>query len=170
LQAVAVRATCFKSKLSLFVVYLPPSLNSLKWRKADIEDLVSRLPPPVLLLGDFDAHSTSWGCSNTDSKGKVIEDFLLQNNLSVLNNGSSTYLHPGTGSTSAVDISICHLSLFLDLSWSAHEDFCGSDQPTTFLFSFNLAPPSPACNANPSWKLSKATWVTFSQKADSCLV
>ena len=96
-------------------VYLPPSL---KWRKADIEDLVNQLPPPVLILGDFNAHSTSWGCTNTDSKGKVIEDFLLQSNLSILNNGSSTYLHPGTGSTSAIDLSICQPSLFLDLSWS----------------------------------------------------
>ena len=121
LQAVAVRATCFKT-VTVCSIYLPPSL---KWRKADIEDLFTQLPPPVLLLGDFNAHNTSWGCNNTDSKGKVIEDFLLQSNLSILNNGSSTYLHPGTGSTSAIDISICQPSLFLDLSWSAHEDLCG---------------------------------------------
>jgi len=114
LQTVAVRATCFKT-VTICSVYLPPSL---KWRKADTEDLVNQLPPPVLILGDFNAHSTDWGCTNTDSKGKVIEDFLLQSNLSILNNGSSTYLHPGTGSTSAIDLSICQPSLFLDLSWS----------------------------------------------------
>jgi len=108
-------------------------------------------------------HSTSWGCNNTDSKGKVIEDFLLQSNLSILNNGSSTYLHPGTGSTSAKDISICQPSLFLDLSWSVHEDLCGSDH---FPLLIQSSTPSPAYT-NPSWKLSKAEWVTFSEKADS---
>ena len=35
LQAVAVRATCFKT-VTVCSIYLPPSL---KWRKADIEDL-----------------------------------------------------------------------------------------------------------------------------------
>ena len=55
LQAVAVRATCFKT-VTICSVYLPPSL---KWRKADIEDLVNQLPPPVLILGDFNAHSLS---------------------------------------------------------------------------------------------------------------
>ena len=66
LQAVAIRAVCFKT-VTICSIYLPPSL---KWRKADIEDLFTQLPPPVLILGDFNAHSTSWGCTNTDSKGK----------------------------------------------------------------------------------------------------
>jgi len=58
------------------------------------------------------------GVAITHCKGKVIEDFLLQSNLTVLNNGSSTYLHPGTGSTSTIDFSV--YSLFLDLKPPSH--------------------------------------------------
>ena len=43
------------------------------------------------------AHSVSWGCFNNDSKGKIIQDLVLQQNLSLMNNGSMTYLSPASG-------------------------------------------------------------------------
>jgi len=64
-------------------------------------------PSPILLLGDFNAHSTLWGCCKTDLRGKMIEDLLLKHNLSILNDGSNTYLHPATGSSSAIDLRYC---------------------------------------------------------------
>jgi len=85
--------------LQNYLLNIPSSLFEM-----DIEDLLGQLPPPVLLLGDLNAHSTSWGCNNMDNKGEIFEDLILQSNLSILNDGSSTYLHPGTGSTSAIDI------------------------------------------------------------------
>jgi len=39
-----------------------------------------------------------------------------------LNTGNPTYFHPGTGSLSAIDLSLCQPSLYLDLSWSVHKD------------------------------------------------
>ena len=62
------------------------------------------------------AHSHLWGCHKTTIRGKQLEDFLLKHNLSVLNDGSPTYLHPATGSLSAIDLSITDPSLFLDFS------------------------------------------------------
>jgi len=41
----------------------------------------------------------------TKQRGKQFEDFLLKHNLSVLNDGSPTYLHPATGYLSARDLS-----------------------------------------------------------------
>ena len=45
---------------------------------------------PSYYLGTY-AHSTLWGCSKTDLRGKMIEDLLLKHNLSILNDGS--YCH-----------------------------------------------------------------------------
>ena len=56
-----------------------------------------------------------------------MEDFVLKQNLSLLNSGSFTYLLPGTGTTSAIDLSLCHPSLYLDVSWSVHQDICGNN-------------------------------------------
>ena len=78
--------------------------------------LLNSLPPSILLLGDFNAHITLWVDSKTDLRGKMIVDLLLKLNLSILNDGSYTYLHPATGSLSAIDLSIASPSLYLDFS------------------------------------------------------
>jgi len=103
LQAIAVRAT-FHKTISVCSIYLSPSS---KFNSSDLDNLISQLPLPILLLGDFNAHSTLWGCSKTDLRGKIIEDLLLKHNLSILNDGSNTYLHPATSSSSAIDLEYC---------------------------------------------------------------
>jgi len=45
----------------------------------------------------------------------MIEDLLSKHNLSILNDGSNTYLQPATGVSSAIDLSIASPSLYLDL-------------------------------------------------------
>ena len=136
------------------------------FNSTDLENLIAQLPPPILLLGDFNAHSTLWGCSKTDLRGKMIEDLLLKHNLSILNDGSNTYLHPATGSSSAIDLSIASPSLYLDFSWEVITDLHGSDHFPICIQSYTTAPPV----TNGTWKLSKADWTTFSSKASSDLV
>jgi len=90
LQAIAVRATCHKT-ISVCSFYLSPSS---KFNINDFDYLITQLPPPILLLGDLNAHSSLWGCCKTDVRGKLVEDILLKHNLSLLNDGSYTLL-PG---------------------------------------------------------------------------
>ena len=94
LQAIAVRVTVFKT-ITVCSVYLPPSQ---KWDIRDMEDLYRQLPTPALLLGDLNAHSQTCGCRDTNARGRCIEDFMLKQNVCVLNTGNPTYFHPGTGS------------------------------------------------------------------------
>jgi len=53
LQATAVRVTFFKV-ITVCSVYLPPFQ---RWDIKDLEELYSQLPPPAILMGDFNAHS-----------------------------------------------------------------------------------------------------------------
>jgi len=93
----------------------------------ELETLIGQLPPAVLLLGDFNAHSQQWGSNKRSSRGKMVEDFLLKSNLSLLNSGSPTYLHPATVSSSAIDLSTTHPALYLDFCWQTDPDLHGSD-------------------------------------------
>ena len=61
------------------------------------------------------------------TKEKKVEDLLSQEGLCILNDGSETYLHPGNGSYSAIDLTITDPSLVPDYSWKVHDDLCGSD-------------------------------------------
>jgi len=86
-------------------------------------------------------------------------------NLSLMNNGSMTYLSPASGVQSAIDLSICDPSLYLAFSWKTHPDLCGSDH---FPIEITCDIAS-LCQTNSSWKLSKADWNAFSNKANSLL-
>jgi len=113
-----IRVSCHRT-ITICSLYLPPSL---RWTKKYLEKLLSELPSPIILLGDFNAHSVNWGCVNNDSKGKIIQDLLLQQNLSLIsliNNASMAYLSPASNGQSSIDLSrpICDPSLYLDFFW-----------------------------------------------------
>jgi len=69
------------------------------------------------VLCDFNSHSTLWGCTKLDRRGKMVEDIITKHHLCILNDSSSTYIHPATGSSSAIDLSICSPDIFLDMQW-----------------------------------------------------
>ncbi|VDI75549.1 Hypothetical predicted protein [Mytilus galloprovincialis] len=123
LQAVAIRLSLDKT-ITLCSIYIPP--NSII-DKAKLKNLTDQLPSPFILMGDFNAHNPLWGSKTHNAKGKIIEDFVSQEGLCIFNDGSNTYLHPGNGSYSSIDITICDPSLLLDYSWRVHDDLCGSD-------------------------------------------
>ena len=157
LQAVAIRVTCRKT-ITVCSIYLPPSMA---FNTNDFYDLLHQLPPPILITGDFNSHSTLWGCTKLDRRGKMVEDILTKHNLCILNDASSTYIHPATGSSSAIDLSICSPDIFLDMQWKTLDDLCGSDHYPISI-SFGSIETS---SAVPSWKLRKADWPSFSKKA-----
>jgi Endonuclease-reverse transcriptase len=87
----------------------------------------------VLLMGDFNSHSTLWVCSSTSQKGLEIENFLMQSNLCLLNNKSTTYLHLETGTSSSLDLAFCDPTLSLNYTWSVLSDLYGSDHHPTMV-------------------------------------
>ncbi|VDI50079.1 Hypothetical predicted protein [Mytilus galloprovincialis] len=153
LQAVAIRLSLDKT-ITLCSIYIPP--NSII-DKAKLKNLTDQLPSPFILMGDFNAHNPLWGSKTHNAKGKIIEDFVSQEGLCIFNDGSNTYLHPGNGSYSSIDITICDPSLLLDYSWRVHDDLCGSDHfPIVLEHFFNSAQ-----QRVPRWKLDKADWSLF---------
>jgi len=145
LQAIALRA----KTLTICSIYLSPSTA---YSITELENLIGQLPPPVLLLGDFNAHSQQWGSTKRITRGKMVEHFLFKSNLSLLNSGSPTYLHPATASFSAIDLSITHPALYLDFSWQTDSDLHGSDH---YPIVITTDIPSPSFS-KPTWKLRKA--------------
>ena len=76
-------------------------------------------------------------------------------NLCILNDGSAMYTLPATGSTSALDLSICVPPL--NYEWNIHKDLCGSDH-------FPVIPINNAVeeDAAPNrWNFKKADWLPF---------
>ena len=117
LQAVAVRVT-INNPVTLCSLYLPPR-ESVTYKQ--LTSLVEQLPTPYILLGDFNAHSTVWGSRKTSRRGRTIERLLDKKSLCLFNNGTPTFLCR-SGRRSALDLTICHPTIFAEYDWRVMRD------------------------------------------------
>jgi Endonuclease-reverse transcriptase len=108
-------------------------------------------------MGDFKSHSTLWDYSSTNQKGLEVEKLLMQSNLCLLNSKSATYLHPGTGTLSSLDLAFCDSTLYLNYTWSVLTDLCGSDPYPTMV----AKPVTAAVDDCKRWRLTGADWNLF---------
>jgi hypothetical protein len=103
-----------------------------------------------------------WGHQKTDTKGSEIENLLTYNNLCLLNNKTPTYLHPASGSLTAIDLAIGDPSMAIDLTWRTEDDTHGSDH-----FPIILEATQPSNEEQQEfWKLKNANWIMFQQQCD----
>ena len=161
LQAVAVSVTLEK-EITLCFVYIPPSFSL---RSEHLNSLLQQLPSPYMLLGDFNGHNVLWGSNDNDHRGELIEDFITKNDMCLMNDKSNTFLDSGKGTLSALDLSLCHPSLYLDFDWSVCEDQHGSALFPIVIENIKTREE----DHNPKWKLNKANWDLFHTLCDESL-
>ena len=85
------------------------------------------------------------GKPDTNSKDDKLEKLISDYELCLWNDGSPTYIHPATGTFSAIDMTVCSPSPFLVFEWQvnvANDDVCGSDHFPTCLHSTNRPAPT----------------------------
>ena len=122
-----------------------------------LDSLISRLPRPFLLLGDFNCRHSLWGDSVTSTRGRLLEHFLASRDLVLLNDGSPTHIDPRTHSSSCLDLSFCSPDASLDFSWSVLDSTFSSDHfPLSLSLSSYSRPSVP-----PRWNFDRADWSSF---------
>ena len=73
--------------ISICSVYIPPRA---KIEQKDLDEIMSQLPTPYLLLGDFNGHNVIWGSDDVNERGRIIENFINKNNLCLFNDNKPT--------------------------------------------------------------------------------
>lgn len=143
--------------------YLPPP--NLTITVNSLENITNQLPYPFILVGNFNAHHYLRGSNHCDSRGHIISDFLLNQELHILNHGSPTYICDNRGIHSHLGISICSSSLWSKLTWETYPYPMDSDH---YLIFINLVeeniPDCPQQKQNFRWHLSKAYWQQYKKK------
>lgn len=81
--------------ISICCLYLPPSKTIDKQK---IREILTQMPKPTLLIGDLNCHNPLWGCTNLNTKGRIIED----NNLNFFNTKEPTYFSSTYNSWSTI--------------------------------------------------------------------
>ena len=149
LQEKAVTKSTSKT-ITICSLYLPPSENL---NIVLLTRLIAQLPTPFVMCGDFNGHSVTWGCDKNNSR---IDDFITDNNVCLLNDGSYTYLHPPTGTFTAIDLSLCSPDILMEIDFVVESDSYGSDHfPIVLKIGIWLP------DSLPRWNFSRADWVKF---------
>jgi ribonuclease HI len=161
LQAVAVRIHV-PLPITFCNLYLP------EWAPVNVSNLdkiISQLPRPYVLLGDFNAHNPLWGDNMTDrGRGKLLEKFFNDNDLTILNNDEKTRFNSFNGEFSSIDLCVCCPSVAPLFEMAMHTDLCGSDHFPIFLKLVTNQMESIGRCAQ--WSLKRANWRLFTSLAD----
>ena len=155
-QAIAVQLYLHK-KVTLCSIYIPPDRN---FTQIELENLIQQLPKPFILSGDFNSHNEIWFDKKTDTRGKIVEKFILENNLCLLDENHFTF-NRGDSQTH-IDLTLVSPEIFVDFVWSTYNDQCSSDHVPIIIKTkdkFNL-------EGKPRWNLEKADWSKFRAQAN----
>ena len=137
-------------------VYLP----HITVTKAEILQLIQQLPEPFLLLGDMNARHQLWGEEQDNTKGKIFEELLTDEDIILLNNNEPTHYHIQTNSYTTIDLSIASSDCFLDFSQKILPNLHGSDHYPIMInkiLAQRLGEPSNR------FKTEKADWIKFNE-------
>lgn len=162
LEAIAIKIK-FPFSITMCNIYIP---NSHRLDKQEFNKLIEQLPKPYIILGDFNSHHFYWGSNKCDSRGKIIAEWLDENdNVALLNNGQPTHFDSNTGRTSNIDLSMASQNIMSYFEWNALDDLYDSDH-------FPILIKSQISNDNvpenikvpQKWKTDKANWIMFSEE------
>ena len=117
-------------------------------------------------MGDFNAHSTAWGCNHTGPRGCVLEDFIRDGSLCILNTGQRTHITLPSGQTSALDLSLAH-SLLNFLHGRCMMSHWGV---TTSLYGSSTRTDPDLGSRPPRWNLRKADWSEFQSSLEAAIL
>lgn len=151
----------FKSKtITLLSIYIPhPTISII----TELSSIINSLPPPIVIVGDFNCHNTLWGSYRNDRPGEKLCQILDDGDLVILNDGRPTRKTSPLQNPSAVDLSICSPSLAPLLSWDIDQHtYCSDHAPIKISFpSFGktMSPPSLF-----KYRLNAANWSGFRTK------
>lgn len=156
LQALACRVGLRKT-YTICNLYVSPNTN-LTYQ--ELHNLITQLPPPFIILGDLNSKHTIWGNNTIDQRGRAVEQLLINTDVSLLNTGAATHFHVQTGTTSAIDISMCSPDVVSDLSWRVLDDLYGSDHYPIIVQEINAEPVA----REPKFIFKRANWKLFTQE------
>ena len=117
-----------------------------------------------LVLGYFNGHSHLWGANQENERGKVVEKLIDSHNLILLNDSVHTRFDSYHQTSSLLDLSLCHPSVYMDVACEVLSDRLGSDHHPIIITANTSDYPVP--KRVPKWNFKKAKWDAFQ---DQCI-
>ena len=113
LEGLTITARLGNTELIITNVYIPPASSCTGGYNPSLDHLMMTMD--TLILGDFNAHHSSWYSSSTDTRGTMLESMVSGSNFGILNWDSPTRL-PGNANPSSPDVSLASACRFYQLA------------------------------------------------------
>ena len=161
LQALSVCITINNKRYTVASVYVPPSeaINELAFDR-----MIISVSSRYLILGDFNGHSHWWGANQENERGKIVEKLIDRHNLILLNDSVHTRFNTYHQTSSLLDLSLCHPSIYMDDACEISSDRLGSDHHPIIITANTSDHPVP--ERVPKWNFKQAKWDAFQ---DQCI-
>lgn len=145
--------TVKKKKVAFTLVgtYLSPST---RFDSKRLEDILTATPGPWIITGDFNAHHPIWGSSKINPTGRRLASFVSDHELSLLNDGSPTFLR-GSSYSSCLDLAFVSRRFATRVKWFLDIETHGSDHIPSYLKIKGLA----SCHSPNT--IRRIDWSTF---------
>jgi len=147
-------------------VYVPPS-NSIGQEIQFTPDAIPTFESSII-CGDFNGHTSLWDPNQpADRRGDQILDWMIDNNLESLNDGSATRTNRITSNPSSPDISLIGSKWSGKCSWTVEEDIGGSDH-LPIMITLNIGTQHQSIRGkNPRWKTNGVDWEKFAEAVNA---
>ncbi|XP_048775373.2 uncharacterized protein LOC125679964 [Ostrea edulis] len=144
--------------INILNIYIPP--QDTQHLQAAFARLSQTFPTNTIYLGDFNIHHPVLGANKKDKAGEDVIQWVDDQNLVILNDGSPTGIDPNTGNTTALDVTIVPHTISATSDWIVIQDPCGSDH-LPIISNFSLTPYMETITLPKSWVYAKANWAKF---------
>ena len=151
--------------LELYNVYLPNTST----QHNSFDPSLIKPGPFSLILGDLNGHSQMWApLQPQDHHGNKILDWILDNDLHILNDGSATRTSRITGNGSTPDIYLCGSNWSAKTSWRLAEPIGNSNHlPTTLMEINHKIHYKPVVPRAVRWRQNGIEWSCFMNEFES---
>ena len=138
------------------ILSLPNKFKELIRNKGDYD---------ILIDTDSNSHSTVWNCPSTDKRGELLEQFLIDNNLSCLNVGNNPMFKNGSGDSTLIDLTLANYHLAQRVSNWQVEQLIHSTDHYRVIFTVNNCPNFRIPPAE-TWNYRKGVWSYFKSQLE----
>ena len=121
--------------------------------------MINSFSSRYLIFGDFNGHSHLWRANQENERGKVVEKLIDCFNLILLNDFVHTRFDTYHQSSSLLDLSLCHPSIYMDVAFEVYSDRLGNDHHPIIITANTSDHPVP--ERVPKWNFKKAKWDAF---------
>ena len=125
--------------------------------------MINSFSSRYLILGDFNGHSHLWGANQENERGKIVEKLIDRHNLILLNDSVHTRFDTYHQTSSLLDLSLCHPSIYMDVACEISSDRLGSDHHPIIITANTSDHPVP--ERVPKWNFKKAKWDAYAFNA-----